>query len=398
MRMLLSRVTFTRSSGGWFCFWAAALLVLPHCALQHATRADTNNLNPGGTPHSSAVFCDIERPVARPCATPEQITRMPRLAGAAVALVEGAPQSTTALDYSPDAITACSGPQVVEFQGPFPRGTHVCLNCTGAIGPSPAPHASAAAVCIAHCLDLFSSTDRNTPPSAAARAFCTSAHARPSTNFLATATPTCYEDVCDTTGGVNATFLTRDPRRTPEPVDWTNFDGVAASGGTLRRTAPTTGFADAGASSNQFIDGGDGYLQFTATETNTARAAGVSYGPAPLGGITFTDIGFGILLLPNSMTGMPEIHVIVNGNSVGTFGGYNSGDKFRVKLRDNFDGHATVSFARILGTTTCVDGSRCMEGPIDPGVTYTVSYPIRVDAMFREQNGTVTDAKIVRIR
>jgi hypothetical protein len=309
---------------------------------------------------------------------------MMRIAGAAVALVAGTPNTTTALDYSRTATDMCGGqPQVVGFQGPFPRGTHVCLNCSAAIGPSPAPHANPAAACIAHCLDLFATDDTNVPPSAAATEFCTAARARLSTNFQATVTATtgCYDTVCDAEGGLSPTFP--DPRRVPEPVDWVSLDGVSNSVGTLTRTAPTTGVADAGASSNQSIEGGDGYLQFTATETTTARAAGLSFGPAPPGGIAFTDIGFGILLLSG------EIHVIVNGNSVGTFGAYSPGDRFRVKLRDNFNARqATVSFARLTGTS---------EMAIQPAETYTISYPVRADAMIREQGGAVTEAKLVFI-
>jgi hypothetical protein len=190
-------------------------------------------------------------------------------------------------------------------------------------------------------------------------------------------------------GGLRLTF--DDPRRHPEPVAWTNLDGVRPTGGTLTRTAPTTGFADAGASSSQLIAGGDGYLEFTLRETVTARAAGLSSGAPPAGGIEFTDIGFGILVFPGG-----EIHVIQNGLSVGTFGFYIGGDRFRVKLRDNFDGTAAVSFARVTGP--CVDGSPCSEAVIEPPGSYTATYPVRVDAMIREENGTITDARIVRIR
>jgi hypothetical protein len=239
-------------------------------------------------------------------------------------------------------------------------------------------------VCTAQCLDLFAAGDANVPPTAEAVAFCATG-ARLATNFPDTG---CFDSACNTFGGVRVTFI--DPRRHPEPVDWINLDGVSASGGTLTRTAPYTGVADAGASSSQLIAGGDGYLEFTVSETTTARAAGLSSGPPPPGGIEFTDIGFGILLLSG------EIHVIENGSSVGIFGAYVTGDRFRVKLRDNFDGTAAVSFARVAGP--CVAGSPCSEAAIEPPGTFTASYPVRVDAMIREQGGTVTDARIVRIR
>jgi hypothetical protein len=391
-RRVLALVGGTRgrlngSSTGWLWFWAAALLVLPNCGLDTRGTAPLTNLNRGATPRSSAIFCDIERPAGRRCATPADIVGAIRLKDAAVALVEGRTSTIGGLDDSPAALARCGGqPEVVEFHGPFPEGSAICLNCGSAIGPGPTQHPSNAAVCVADCLDLFARDDANVPPSAEALAFCTPERARLSTNFPLTG---CFDGACNVMGGVPATFA--DPRRHPEPVDWINLDGVSPSGGTLTRTAPTTGFADAGASSGQLIAGGDAYVQFTVTETNTARAAGLSSGPPPPGGIEFTDIGFGILLFDTG-----EIHVIENGFSVGMFGLYVAGDRFRVKLRDNFDGTAAVSFARLTGP--CVDGSPCSEAAIEPPGTYTATYPVRVDAMIREQNGTVTDARIVRIR
>jgi hypothetical protein len=339
----------------------------------------------GDLPRTSAIFCDIERPPGRRCATAADLESAIRLNDAAIALVAGR-TSILGLDDSPAALGRCAGqPEVVEFHGPFPEGSPVCLNC-GTIGPSPAPHASNADVCTALCLDLFATDDVNDPPSAEALAFCTPARVRVSTNFPSTG---CFDDACNTMGGLRVTF--DDPRRHPEPVDWINLDGVSATGGTVTRTAPTTGFADAGASSSQLIAGGDGYLEFTVSEITTARAAGLSSGAPPPGGIEFGDIGFGILLFDTG-----EIHVIENGLSVGTFGLYVAGDRFRVKLRDNFDGTAAVSFARVTGP--CVDGSPCSEAALEPPGTFTATYPVRVDAMIREQNGTVTDARIVRIR
>ena len=380
----MRQVALNRPSAAWFGFWAAVLLVLPNCSLQRSVVAAPSNVN-RGEPRGSAIFCEIERPAGRRCATPADIAAAIRLNEAAVALVAGQ-TSTIGLDDSPAALARCSGqPEVVEFFGAFPEGVPVCLNCS-VVGPSPAPHASNAAVCEAQCLDLFAPDDVNVPPSAAALAFCTPAHARVATNFP---TDGCFDGACHIgAGGLSPSF--DDPRRHLEPVDWINLNGVAATGGILTRIAPTTGFSDTGASSSQLITGGDAYLEFTAIETDTARTAGLSNGPPPPGFITFTDIGFGILLL------VDQIHVIHDGNSVGTFGPYAPGNKFRVKLRDNFDGTATVTFARL--TVPCADGSPCVEEPIVPVGTYLATYPVRVDAMFREQGGTVTDARIVRIR
>ena len=380
------KAKLTWPSAGSFWFWAAVLLILPNCSFD-PERAAGNNFDPGTPPHTGAIFCDIA--LERRCATPADLAMGTRLASAAVALVAGQAGTIIGLDDSPDALDACAGgPQAVVFQGAFPQGLPVCVNC-GETFPVTYPDTNAA--CQAKCHDSFgtiSSTGTivpDNPPTADTLAFC-AANARASTNFPLNI---CYDDACTMEGTLRLDFA--DPRRIPEPVVWINLNGVAATGGTLTRTAPTTGFSDAGASSIQLIAGGDAYLEFTATETTTARTAALSSGPPPPGGITFNDMDFGILLL----TAPAEILVVENGPAVGNFGTYNAGDKFRVKLKDNFDGTATVSFARLVGP--CVDGSPCNEAVFFTS-TSTATYPVRVDAMFREQGGTITEARIARIR
>jgi hypothetical protein len=382
---MLSRLKAGWSSTGLFWFWAAVLLVLPNCSFDPERVGAGNNLNPGAEPHTAAVFCDIE--LERRCATAEDLAMGTRLASAAVALVAGQAGTTIGLDDSPAALAACGGPQAVVFQDLFPRGMPVCVNCGDII---PSVYADTAAVCQARCHDLFGSVTANgtfdpqNPPTPETVAFCTT-NARVSTNFPLNS---CFEDSCTTAGTLRDDFA--DPRRIPEPVEWVDLNGVSASGGTLTRTAPTTGFSDAGASSSQLIASGDAYLEFTATETNTARTAGLTTGPPPPGGVTFFDIGFGLLLLDTG-----EILALESGLSVGNFGLYAAGDKFRLKLRDNHDTTATVSYARITGP--CVDGSPCNETVFHTSAS-PISYPVRVDAMFREQGGTVTEARIARIR
>jgi hypothetical protein len=385
---MLSRVNLKGSSTGWFWFWAAVLLVLPNCSFNvSGLPGSPNNLKRGSPPHTAAVFCDIE--MARRCATPMDLAMGTRLASAAVALVAGQEGTTIGLDYSPAKVTACGGvPEAVVFHDAFPRGTSVCLNCGEVI---PALHVDAAAICQAQCHDFFGtkaadgSIIPDKPPTAETLAFCT-ASARVSTNFPLNS---CFEGACTMEGTLRLDFA--DPRWIPEPVEWdpVTLNGVSAAGGTLTRTAPTTGFSDAGASSSQLIARGDAFLEFTATETNTARTAGLSTGPAT-GFITFPDIGFGLLLMDTA-----EIIALENGLSVGTFGLYAAGEKFRLKLTDNLDGTATVSYARLIGS--CTDGKPCNETVFHTSAN-PITYPVRVDAMFREQNGTVTQARIAYIR
>jgi hypothetical protein len=385
---MLSRVKLTRLSAGWFWFWAAALLVLPNCTFSVVGVPSLNNLDRGSPPRTAAVFCDIE--LERRCATAMDLAMGTRLASAAVALVAGQEGTTIGLDYSPAKVTACGGvPEAVVFHDAFPRGTSVCLNCGEVI---PALHMDAAAICQARCYDLTTTmADDGTiipekPPTAETVARCAT-NARVSTNFPLNS---CFEGACSMEGTLRLDFM--DPRWIPEPVEWdpVTLNGVSAAGGTLIRTAPTTGFSDAGASSSQLIAGGDAFLEFTATETNTARTAGLSTGPPPPGFITFPDIGFGLLLMDTA-----EIIALENGLSVGTFGLYTAGEKFRLKLTDNLDGTATVSYSRLIGS--CTDGKPCNETVFHTSAN-AITYPVRVDAMFREQNGTVTQARIAYIR
>lgn len=104
---------------------------------------------------------------------------------------------------------------------------------------------------------------------------------------------------------------------------WTTASGVTIAGGSLTKTG-TVGW-NAGAASTAALAAGDGYLEFTAEETNTTRACGLadqdsSYDPA--------EIDFAIQL---QSTG--EIRVHESGTLRGTFGTYAVGDRFRVEVR-----------------------------------------------------------------
>ncbi|MBI1760777.1 MAG: hypothetical protein HYR56_05000 [Acidobacteria bacterium] len=67
-----------------------------------------------------------------------------------------------------------------------------------------------------------------------------------------------------------------------EPVVWINQVNCAAAGTTLKKTRGNNEAADAGASSRQKLTAGDGYLEFTALETDKERYVGLSAAPAGL--------------------------------------------------------------------------------------------------------------------
>jgi hypothetical protein len=368
-----------KSRVGWL--WILAFLFLPNCVLQRGGLGPELHFNPGAQPHSSAVFCDIEsNSLARHCASPDEIAIGVPLASAAVALTKGI-QSNIGLDYSPVSISAlgCSPgqPVAVTFRGPFPDGAAACLNCAGVIGPV---YADANAACVDRCKDMTEGGD----------VFCDPTHAHISTNA-----GTCVDGACTPEGALRADF--EDPRRIPEPVTWTDAVGVGTSGpdaNTLTRTDATTGQFDAGAASTQTITQGDGYVEFTATETDKARICGLSTGAPPDLDPSRLDIGFAIRLSNTGGVFVAEGGTVVTGpDPDGSFGTYAAGDRLRVSVTDQFDGTAAVTY--LLIPAAC-------SGPDCDGMvlrtTTGAAYPLRVDTSMREQGATLTDVRIVRIK
>jgi hypothetical protein len=390
------KVGVRRPASGWF--WALVLLVLPNCSFDVSGLGTVPNLTKGDMPHTSAIMCDIEKfqgPTRR-CATPTDLAMGIPLANAAEALVTGQ-ASNVGLDFSPAAQAACGTgiPQAIDFQGSFPDGLAVCLNC----GVIPVPHADATAVCVAQCRDLIAE-DTVGPAPPDPLAFCT-ANARPSTHFP---TSGCFEDACSTAGTLRPDFA--DPRRIAEAVVWRDLIGTAAVGSTLTRTAPTSPPPDdltAGAVSTQWITRGDAYVEFEAADITRTKIAGLSQVP---GACVFpcTDSDPGITNLPFaiSLNAFDKVFVVENGavppggpDVDGSWGTYAIGERFRVRVTDNNDGTGTVTYSRIVGA--CVPGNPCNETVFHTAASAAV-YPLRVDTSFREQNGTLANVSIVRIQ
>jgi len=374
---------------GWF--WPLVLLVLPNCGFQSDAStgggAAGPNLNPGDPPHSSAVFCDIEKQSARHCASDDEIAHGIRLASAAIALNVGA-TNAFALDDSPDALGRCGGkPEAVPFFGTFPEGFSVCVNCGETVNTTAYPDNNA--VCAAQCEDFVGSTRSDgtfvpaNPPDPATKAFCEQ-HARASTNFPLNG---CFDNACLTAGAIDPSFV--DPRRTPEPVVWENLIGVVSTGSTLTKLTTTNDF-DAGAVSIQTITGADGYVEFTAADTTTAKIGGLTSGPPdPDKDPHANTLNFGVGL---SFDG--NVFVFENGQQRGPFGTYATGDRFRVTVHDRFDGSATVMYSRVTGT--CNPGAPCNEHVFFTS-TITGAYPFHVDASLFNQNAALANVQLVRI-
>jgi hypothetical protein len=388
--------TIRRLKTGWF--WPLVLLALPNCSLETGGLGPALILNRGPLPHGDAVMCDIEKfqGVTRRCASPQDLALGISLPSAAEALVFGQ-RSSIGLDFSPAATAACSGlPQAIDFQGSFPDGVAVCINCTAAI---PALEADATAVCVAQCQDDINYGEP--PKPADPVAFCT-ANAHPSTNFPKTG---CFNGACSDGGTLRPDFA--DPRRTPEPVVWDDFmpnTTPTGTGNSLMKTAGSNTTFDAGAVSDQWISRGDAYVEAEASENNLSHVFGLALVP---GGCTMpaachdtdpsiADINFAISLNIDGRFYIIEGGSLVAGPDLNqSFGTYNAGERFRVKVTDKHDGTATITYSRVNGA--CVPGNPCPDTEFYTHVG-SAGYPLRVDTSFRELNATLANVTIVRIQ
>jgi hypothetical protein len=86
-------------------------------------------------------------------------------------------------------------------------------------------------------------------------------------------------------------------------VVWTSLVNVTTSGNSLHKAGGCDGCPDAGAVSEQQITSGSGYMQFTASETTTLRAIGLSAGNP---GTTPTEIRFAVILQPGGIAEVRE--------------------------------------------------------------------------------------------
>jgi hypothetical protein len=100
-----------------------------------------------------------------------------------------------------------------------------------------------------------------------------------------TPTPTPTPSPAPTPAPSPAPTPTPTPAPAPSPttsqgqaVTWTNLANVTANGNSITKSGGCGGCSDAGASSQQTIGSGNGYLQFVVSETDTLRFIGFSTG------------------------------------------------------------------------------------------------------------------------
>jgi hypothetical protein len=110
-----------------------------------------------------------------------------------------------------------------------------------------------------------------------------------------------------------------------ENVVWTSAVGVTVSANSLSKPGGTSAW-DAGAASTRSIAAGDGWAEFTASETNKARVFGLSNGN---GGVDRADLDFAIYLRTDGLVSIYEFNVNVGPPTPPS---YSVGDRFRVSV------------------------------------------------------------------
>jgi RHS repeat-associated protein len=106
-------------------------------------------------------------------------------------------------------------------------------------------------------------------------------------------------------------------------VGWTNTVGVSASTNNLTKTA-AAGWGNAGAVSTQTITSGDGYVEFTASETTSYRLLGLSHTDTNQ---SYDTIDYAVYLQPNGSLGGYQ-----GATFLGSLGTYATGDVLRVAI------------------------------------------------------------------
>ncbi len=151
-----------------------------------------------------------------------------------------------------------------------------------------------------------------------------------------------------------------------DAVVWTNASGVSVTGNSLTKTNSTSAW-DSGAASLNVIRNGYGFVEATATETNTERMIGLSNGDTDQ---NYPDIDFAVYLNP-----VATVIIYETGTSRGSFGSYAAGDRFRIEVR-----YGVVRYLK--------NGSLLYTSGVNP------KYPLRVDTSLKTQGATLTNVRV----
>jgi hypothetical protein len=153
-----------------------------------------------------------------------------------------------------------------------------------------------------------------------------------------------------------------------EAVLWTQLVNVTAEGSSLRKTGGCDGCENAGAVSSQTITSGDGFVEFTASETTTIRVAGLSHGNT---NTTSADIDFGVKLWPGGVADVRENDLYRADTT------YGSGDVFRVAVQSG-----VIRYSK--------------NGVVFYTSSVAPTFPLLVDTSLYSLNATIGNAVIFR--
>ncbi|HPN55644.1 MAG TPA: fibronectin type III domain-containing protein, partial [Candidatus Omnitrophota bacterium] len=145
---------------------------------------------------------------------------------------------------------------------------------------------------------------------------------------------------------------------------WVDLVGVTAAGNTISKSAGT-GWGNGGAASGQTISA-DGWVEFGAVEIDTYRMCGLSDSNLDA---HYTSIDYAVYLYNGA------VYAFENGTNKGSFGAYQSGDRFRVERTGS-----TVVYKK--------------NGVVFYTSTVASSGTLMADAAVYTVGGTVADAKI----
>jgi hypothetical protein len=151
-----------------------------------------------------------------------------------------------------------------------------------------------------------------------------------------------------------------------QSVVWTGVVNCATAGSALQKNEGRDDSPDAGAVSQQRLTSGNGYLEFTAAETNKTRYCGLARNPS---GTDYAAIDFAIKLFS------PGIAEVRENNAYKAETSFRSGDVFRISVEGG-----VVKYYK--------NGSAFYTSARQP------SYPLMADASIINLGGTVGGAKI----
>jgi hypothetical protein len=155
--------------------------------------------------------------------------------------------------------------------------------------------------------------------------------------------------------------------RIEEEVRWSNLGNVitTGSGNSLNKTTSNSNWDGGAYSYNNISD--NGYLEFTATETNTSRMIGLSNSNTDN---SYSSIRYAIYLQNNG-----SFNIFETGINRGSFGSYAASDVFRVSVENN-----VVKYYR--------------NGLVFYTSILVPSFPMFADVSINNVGGTITNALI----